>query len=188
MTKSFSQAAAGIGIATVIWLCGYFFGLFGAHPPTKETDAATWAGALGAFLAFAGAIGISARQIWREDRDRIARARVYAPAIALQLTMIRPLLASAIAALSLQSDQFNNAQKYWGEQLKHLHIWSTEDMEAVLCLPNDCAVSLALVKEIVRVISETLLDDSYSAQVSDIIHQLFRLLNMRSLRPRSCKK
>jgi hypothetical protein len=173
MHKKFLKAAAFYGVAGGLVLLGMVLDSLYRLPFDKLGDVATWLGAVGAFAAFGGAIYLAMQQNLRSDRERIARARVFAPAVALQLTLIRPMLDSAIASLSTEGYvplemKFQN----WGEHFKEIPIWSVSEMEAFICLPNDCAVSLALVKEIMRATSESMLNANRSKTVEETVSLL----------------
>jgi|GEM_PF-1731456 len=130
--------------ATVIWLCGYLFGLFGAHPPTKESDAATWAGAFGTFLAFGGTVWLATNETRRRERSELVAAQLLAASMVLRLAHA----ASALTKASRKIDEAGKVDVGLGQfsdaalEMESIDLWTPVDLTQLAAIPT-LAVRLA---------------------------------------------
>lgn len=129
------SAASVAGYNGICWQC------------LTASDWGTWIGALGTVGALIGAIVIASKQSMELAREKRIRARIYAPGLLMRLTNVEAVIERVILDLSQPPGPMEEVMQCWYNELTALDVWSLEEMEAVACLPNECAVNLALVKE-----------------------------------------
>lgn len=146
----------GIGyvVITCLWMGGVTLKTFMSPEKGSWPD---WIAAFGTLGAFAGTIWIASAETRRRMRQEDAVARIISPVLAMRLTRLIPALEASIRAMAIAGHE-ENIRKWCSNQLISCPLWSAEEMEKMVCLPDDCAINMSIVKEYVLVLIECMGD------------------------------
>lgn len=134
------EILATILLAAIVITMVYIY-----FPNGKIGDAATWAGALGAFLAFGGAIWIATTETRRRHADELVVAKLTAAGMTMRLAILRGELKRIVGILERAStvDTFPlNFEAIADLLAKHAE-WNPDEVVRLVPLPNHCAYKLA---------------------------------------------
>ncbi len=144
MKSTYVEAAAGIGIAVILFLAGFFVAVVINIRPDEIGDLATWAGALGAFLAFVGTIWVATSETRRRHRAELITAQLVAASMVLRLAHAGGVVAEVCRGLAEQEliDQGLDAFLKHADNLESIDRWSKDDLLPLIAIPM-IAVQLA---------------------------------------------
>lgn len=146
----------GCVLVTCILICGVLLKTFMDPGPGTWPD---WLAAIGTIGAFAGTIWIASTETRRNNRQKIAIARIAAPALVMRLTKLLPTLKNTIENLKKNGTDVRY-REFCAKQLKECPLWTLAELEPIICLQKNCAVNMSLVREIVQIGIITLTDQS----------------------------
>lgn len=143
MKKAYWETALGIAIAAAIFCCGLALGFIINRLPAAPGDAATWAGALLAGLAFGGTIWIATS----ERRSRENRARAIAVLRGADIHSQLNVMCEWYKSLKTVIDQSTQGRggiiQRFHERAIVMPIWKIDSLVEVLVIPNNVARDLA---------------------------------------------
>jgi len=122
-------------------------------PPMNNETSAAWTGALGTLLALVGTIFLATQETRRRKREELTRAKITAPSISMKISLLRPKMVMAIESLRQQNNPSRHSLLFLGQQLSEPNLWTLDELVPLACLPNSCAINLALVLEIISIVS-----------------------------------
>lgn len=157
--------------------------------PSMNTEvAAAWAGAFGAFLAFLGTIYLATQETRRRKREAHVRAQIAAPGFAMKLSTLRPVIVQAIKILSSENPIDKETLHFCGSLFHKVQFWTNDDIEPIACLPNGCAINLAMLKEITEMVRRALDDptDDPMKFVGEMVTQLHTALIILDMALNEC--
>ncbi|MNS20062.1 hypothetical protein D3C72_517930 [compost metagenome] len=142
MKKAYWETALGIAIAVAIFASGLSLGFIVNRFPSAPGDAATWAGALLAGLAFAGTIWIAVSQAHRDRQEKRTLAELAAASFSPRIIQVMASVTEADAHIKSWGGFFEDFQGCADHLRKH-ELWSPADLIPLAPLPNDAAIKLA---------------------------------------------
>ena len=135
-------------------------------------DAATWAGSVGSFLAFAGTIWVATEQT-RQKREKELNEAVLAAARVLPL-LVKYQIAVAKLRLKLrigQSEEVEIDLHHSFEAVMNCCVWNLTDISPLTILPNNVAYHLEFIKAIVPDIISTYYEHSKKKYIWNPINE-----------------
>jgi hypothetical protein len=167
---------------TALWLVLLFCYYVSPTSNSSSWDIATAIGTVG---AVAIAVWLATQESRRRNSEAMARARIAVPGVQMKLTSVRAAVAQAIEILGNGETSDRELLAFCGSQLSAATLWTLEDIDPLICLPNHCALNLAVVREIVTIVAVSLKDPPVviGELVSDASTQLSSaLLHLESAR------
>lgn len=156
MTSAYVQSAIGIAIALALFLVGMAFGMVvNQWKAGVIGDAATWAGAALAGLAFGGTIFLARTDHWNKKKTERDLILIKSTAIQNALATLIDLIDTAIAELNRNTSS-ENAFQFVLQRLRKIVFWSDIDAIPFIAMQDNTAVNLMDMKGIVLVTTELL--------------------------------
>ncbi|WP_050465902.1 hypothetical protein [Herbaspirillum autotrophicum] len=145
MFIKFWNAARWFLLAGSIFIAGMVCAMFVKHPFKDIGDLATWAGAVGTFLAFCGTIWLAFTETRNKQREERTRAVIASAGVALKVSRIRIYLQKLLDELHPLTERVAKLEELVsiGGVLQSATLWTQEDATKLVSLPNDCAAHLA---------------------------------------------
>lgn len=152
MKKAYVETATGIAIAVALFLTGFFVAAIINKPFTHSGDMATWAGAFGTFVAFAGTIWVATSETRRRTRDELLKARLRAASMVLRLVQAQACIETVCRDLELCGKVDMGVEPFLNSRdtLKNIDIWGIDELIPLAPLPNNAAVQLAAASDQTR--------------------------------------